>query len=102
MGRTVLTERAAEVDGLCTDFTDGGTGISVGNVYGSYVHGLFDRGEIASQVVRTLADRKGISIADEAVDYRIFKEREYERLAEILRQSLDMDRIYSMLRESAI
>jgi adenosylcobyric acid synthase len=30
-----------------SDFTSGGTGTSCGNAYGSYVHGIFDRGEVA-------------------------------------------------------
>ena len=35
------------------------------------------------------------------MDHRDFKEKEYDRLADILRQALDMDRIYAMLREAA-
>ncbi len=83
-------------------FTSGGTGTSCGNVYGSYIHGIFDRGEVAETVVKDLADRKGITLSGyDAVDHRDFKEKEYDRLADILRQSLDMDRIYAMLREAA-
>ena len=86
-------------------FTYGGTGAQQGNVYGTYIHGLFDRGEIAGAVVRTLADRKGIDVGDvlpSAIDHREFKEREYDRLADILRQHLDMAAIYGMLREASI
>lgn len=83
-------------------FTSGGTGTSCGNVYGSYIHGIFDRGEVAETVVKALAERKGIALSGyDAVDHRDFKEKEYDRLADILRQSLDMDRIYAMLREAA-
>ena len=83
-------------------FTSGGTGTSCGNVYGSYIHGIFDRGEVAETVVKALAERKGIVLSGyDAVDHRDFKEKEYDRLADILRQSLDMDRIYAMLREAA-
>ena len=86
-----------------TDFTSEGTGICKGNIYGTYIHGFFDRGQIAETVVKALAERKGIQYAGgEAVDHRAFKEKEFDRLAEVLRVSLDMEKIYSMLREARI
>lgn len=98
MGRTVRSDGSE--DGL--DFTSGSTGICCGNVYGSYIHGIFDRGEIAGEVVRALAERKGAELEKvSASDHRDFKEKEYDRLADILRGSLDMDKIYAMLREAA-
>ena len=87
----------------CAVFTSDSTGMNTGNVYGTYIHGVFDRGEVAETVVRALAERKGIEYAGgDAVDHREFKEKEFDRLADILRKSLDMDRIYDMLRESDI
>jgi adenosylcobyric acid synthase len=54
-------------------------------------------------VVKALADRKGIALSGyDAVDHRDFKEKEYDRLADILRESLDMEKIYGMLREAVI
>jgi adenosylcobyric acid synthase len=71
-------------------------------VYGSYIHGIFDREGIAAAVVNALAGKKGVELRDgDASGHREFKEKEYERLAAILRENLDMDRIYSMLREAA-
>ena len=81
-------------------FTSDGTGMCSGNIYGTYIHGFFDRGEIAETVVRSLARRKGIEYrGGEAVDHSEFREREFDRLAEILRSSLDMDHVYSILRD---
>lgn len=83
-------------------FTSDSTGICKDNIYGSYIHGIFDRGRIAETVVHALAERKGIELSSkEIMDYRDFKEKEYDRLADILRDSLDMDRIYAMLKEAA-
>lgn len=71
------------------------------NVYGTYVHGVFDRGEIADAVVRALADRKGVRLDEGAcADHRIYKERQYDTLADTLREYLDMEEIYGMLREA--
>ena len=71
------------------------------NVYGTYVHGIFDQGEIAQTIVRALEAKKGISDSlENALDYREIKEREYDKLAETLRQYMDMDAVYGMLREA--
>ena len=83
-----------------TAFTSEGTGICSGNIYGTYIHGFFDRGEIAETVVRSLVGRKGIEYrGGDAVDHSEFREREFDRLAETLRSSLDMEYIYSILRD---
>lgn len=73
-----------------------------GNVYGTYVHGIFDKGKIAGALIGALAEKKGLSFSEEFLDYRKFKETQYDKLAEILRQYLDMERIYDCLREARI
>ena len=98
MGRTSRSGRAMEGQ----EFTSGGTGIASGGVYGSYIHGIFDREGIAAAVVNALADRKGVTLSGgDASGHREFKEKEYDRLAAILRENLDMERVYGMLREAA-
>ena len=70
-----------------------------GNVYGTYLHGIFDKKEIVSEIVRALAGKKGTEEFDFTFsDYRDFKEKEYDRMAEILRENLDMEAIYGMLK----
>lgn len=72
------------------------------NVYGSYVHGIFDREEAASGLVSALARKKGISgEVGLTVDYDSFKESQYDLLAEGLRAHLDMDAVYRILNEGA-
>jgi adenosylcobyric acid synthase len=84
------------------EFTSGGTGAAAKDVYGSYIHGIFDSEGIAAAVVTALADKKGVSLSGgDASGHRAFKEKEYDRLAAVLREHLDMDLIYSMLREAA-
>ena len=70
---------------------------------GTYVHGIFDHGEIKERLVTALAKRKGISWqAVQPVDYREFKESQYDKLADHLRQSMDMEFIYHCLQEAKI
>lgn len=73
-------------------------GISQGDVYGSYVHGIFDT--CAPQVVECLCKRKGISLGDiKNINMEDIREREYDRLADMVRESLDMDLIYKILNK---
>jgi adenosylcobyric acid synthase len=77
--------------------------ISKGNVYGSYVHGIFDRGQAAETLVQILSEEKGVTLSGQVgMDYRAFKETQYDKLADTLRQYLDMDYVYSILREAVI
>ena len=71
------------------------------NVYGSYVHGIFDHGDLAYTIVAALGQRKGIQIEPGVdTDYQSFKEIQYDKLADTLREYLNMEEIYGMLREA--
>lgn len=71
-----------------------------GNVYGSYVHGIFDDPGIARSLTEALLAKKGLcaDLAGTAdFDYAAFKEMQFTALAKGLRESLDMDRIYEIM-----
>ena len=70
-------------------------GAVCGAVFGTYLHGLFDSGELVERLAAYLAERKGISVPQTRVEPRAARrERQYDRLAEVVRESLDMERIY--------
>ncbi|MDD6307485.1 MAG: cobyric acid synthase [Clostridiales bacterium] len=95
MGRSKKTERGQE---FCLIENEKSDGAFKNNVYGTYVHGIFDEGDIAAEIVKTLGIKKGISMEHlSSMDYQAFKEREYDKLADTLRKYLDMDAIYQML-----
>ena len=72
--------------------------ISVGNVYGSYVHGVFDEQEVADTVLKALCTKKGVSFESLGTfDARAYKERQYDLLADAVRAGLDMPLIYRIL-----
>ena len=78
-----------------------------GNVYGTYVHGIFDREEVTEALIRCLAEKKGISPeilqaageGREGRSFREFKEQQYDRLAAGIRESLPMEQIYKILEQ---
>ena len=70
------------------------------NVCGTYVHGIFDKEEVALGLVRAVGIRKGIDVSEmEGVDFTAFKETQYDILASELRKHLDMKKIYEILEQ---
>ncbi|MBQ9045865.1 MAG: cobyric acid synthase [Oscillospiraceae bacterium] len=80
-------------------FSDGGTdGAVLGNVFGTYLHGLFDTGALTAALADWLAARRGITIPHTQPQPRAaFRQRQYDLLAEQVRNSLDVDRIYKAM-----
>lgn len=75
-------------------------GAARGNIYGTYVHGVFDKEEVAVRIIEGLAAAKGISMDEiTAVDYQAFKESQYDILASELRRHLDIEKIYQIMEE---
>lgn len=71
-----------------------------GNVYGTYVHGVFDNIEFTEEIVKALYLKKGLNIDDNKNNKKTldeFKEEQYNKLADILRESLDIKKIYEIL-----
>ncbi len=80
----------------------GNTGAVVqkGNVYGSYIHGLFDENGIAKSIVSALYEKRGLTFNENAVfDVHAYRESQYDKLAETVREALDMKMIYRILEE---
>ena len=69
-----------------------------GNVYGSYIHGVFDAPEVADTILRAVCRQKGLDFsALETYDAFEYKERQYDLLADAVRQGLDMELVYRIL-----
>ena len=68
-----------------------------GNIYGCYIHGLFDEPEVSAAVVRTLYERKGLRFDGEGIDRKAYKERQFDILADEVRSALDMELVYKIL-----
>ena len=82
-------EACAEQQGFCC-----------GNVFGTYIHGIFDQPQMAQGLIEALCLRKGLDPGKiAAVDFAQHKEEQYNLLAQGVRESLDMDAIYRTLKE---
>ena len=68
-----------------------------GTVLGSYLHGLFDTAGFAEAMIRRLMSDKGMEYGEWSFDLEAHKEQEYDRLADLVRRSFDMKKIYEIL-----
>lgn len=87
-GKPVITLADGRMDGM--ERADG-------LVFGSYLHGLFDNAELTSALLLRLAEKKGIKLCNPAGNWTDYKESQYEKLAGLVRRSLDMNAIYEIL-----
>ena len=98
MGDSECAGESARFAELSNGETNVPDGCVVGNVFGSYVHGLFDSGEIMSRLAETFLTAKGITMEAAAqMDHDSYKEKQYDLLAAALREALDMRAIYGMM-----
>lgn len=105
MGRTQKTESTSAAEGAGGRHALRADGIVENrrNVYGTYLHGLFDRGETAAALINALAKKKEIGLEIGSFeDYAVFKDKQYDKLADILRSHLHMEEIYGMLRDAVL
>ena len=86
--RETIRLEDGRTDGLCDP---------EGLVFGTYLHGIFDTGEAASALVGRLMEKKGIERGSWSFDPEEHKRQEYDKLADLIRNSLNMDRIYEIL-----
>ena len=97
-GISGLTYEGYEIHMGVTDAE--GMVVNHGNIYGTYLHGFFDREEITKAVAEALFAAKGLDASEiKAFDIAAYKEEQYDKLADALRQSLDMEKIYKILDE---
>ena len=66
-------------------------------VLGSYLHGIFDTDGFAEAMIKKLMADKGLDFGDWEFDLSAHKEQEYDKLADLVRRSFDMKKIYEIL-----
>ena len=98
MGRT---DSAAPLTCLRTlDGREKVDGCACQNVYGTYVHGLFDREESVQGLITALCAAKGLDAdAVTAFDAASHRQAQYDLLANAAREHLNMKKIYRILEE---
>ncbi len=70
------------------------------NIYGTYLHGLFDGGELTGVLAQWLLEKKGIKAQKQTViSHTQYQEEQHEQLAQVVRNHLDMGAIYRAMED---
>lgn len=94
MGETVLEDGAA---GMTLKSDGSADGCVCGNVYGSYIHGILDNLTVIDKLLLPYAEKKNLPLTAGIEPYRKYKERQYDALADRMREYLDMDQLYIIM-----
>ena len=75
--------------------------LNTGNVYGTYIHGIFDLPGISDTIIKALSNKKNYSLNIlNTFDQQEHKNRQYDLLADTVRKNLNMDFVYRILERS--
>ena len=68
------------------------------NVWGTYLHGLFDSGALTEKLAEMLCRRKGLQLElAQPLSHAAYQRQQFDLLAEGVRQALDMKKIYRIM-----
>ena len=68
-----------------------------GRIWGSYLHGIFDNEDLVFGLVHDIMREKGINPGENHLSVAEYKEIQYNKLADLIRNNLDMNQIYRIL-----
>lgn len=74
--------------------------IAAGNVFGTYVHGIFDNDDFRRKFLNAVRLNKNLPPLQSTRNVRAEKQKNYERLAKIVRESLNMDLIRKIMSKN--
>ena len=71
--------------------------LSINNVFGTYIHGIFDNDDFRRQILNAIRLTKKLEPIKNTRNIRAEKQRNYERLAKIVRENINMDLLHSII-----
>jgi adenosylcobyric acid synthase len=76
-------------------FSDGS---AKGNVWGTYIHGIFDNDRFRRGLINSLRETRGLAHRHEATDFAKARDRALDKWAGVLKESLDMNFIRKLIQ----
>jgi adenosylcobyric acid synthase len=64
-----------------------------GTLVGTYVHGILDNEEVRNSLLHHIRTLRGLPVSEEKFNYRAFREQNLNRLAKLVHDSVDMERV---------
>jgi adenosylcobyric acid synthase len=72
-------------------------GVIKNNIIGCYIHGIFDNTEFTRGFLNNIRSQKGLDGIDATISFEEFKEKEYDKLAKVVEESVDMKKLYKII-----
>ena len=67
-------------------------------IQGTYLHGVFDNSQWTRDYLNQIRIEKGLEpVTDQVMDLKEFKDLQYDKLAAVIRDSVDMKKIYQIM-----
>ena len=68
------------------------------NIFGTYIHGIFDNNHFSEALLQGLAKQNNKNIMFDKTDIYVYKNKEYDKMADLLEESLDLDALFDILK----
>ena len=102
-----LTTQLEEIDPILEITEYGGDKVSLsdgcsirnGQVWGTYLHGLFDNDEFRRDFLNDLRIRKGYATSSTTSSTKLVREEVFDRLANLIRKNIDRDLFLRLLEK---
>ncbi len=94
MGKTIATTPITPLNQLSQQTTDGC--FASPTCFGTYIHGIFDNQVVIDYLLAPFEQKKN----QHTMSYTDFKHKQYDKLAAHVRQHIDMDAIYKIMKNN--
>ena len=67
------------------------------NIFGTYLHGIFDNEKVTRTILNRIREKKGMEQLGEGITFDEYREREFDKLEKVVRENIDIKKIYEIL-----
>lgn len=67
------------------------------NVFGTYIHGIFDNEEVTRAILNKIREKKGLETHSKGMTFDEYRMQELNKLEKIMRENIDIQKIYEIL-----
>ena len=90
-GVTVGEENSVTMDQRIVAVTKGE------NIFGTYIHGIFDNEKVTRNILNLIRDKKGMEIKSVGQTYDEYRMNELDKLEAIMRENIDTEKLYQII-----
>ena len=69
------------------------------NIFGTYLHGIFDNEKVTRHILNRVREKKGMELQAQGISFDKYREQELGKLEKIFRENIEMEKIYKILGE---